>query len=169
MNLSELWIGDPVWIRSKAVKGIFEGIVDENKAKIKAQGAYFIVDAFDISLFHEKAITEEPEDHHLNQVKKTKEWSSFETTLDLHTEKLELSEADLISSQILDIQIRRCRSFIKKAIELKISRIIIIHGKGKGILKEEIQHLVSEFPEVSFTFPVHQEGGLEVLLNYYKF
>jgi DNA-nicking Smr family endonuclease len=36
-----------------------------------------------------------------------------------------------------------CKSFIKKAFDKKAKKIVLIHGKGEGILKAEI-HLVSE-------------------------
>lgn len=40
------------------------------------------------------------------------------------------------------------RNFIMDNIKLKNPVIIIVHGKGKGILKKEIHYLLKKFPEV---------------------
>jgi len=40
--------------------------------------------------------------------------------------------------QILQKQMSACRSFVQKAIRNKTKRIVLIHGKGEGVLKTEI-------------------------------
>ena len=167
MNLDELWIGDKVWVCSKQVPATFEGIVDPDRAKIKIGSKYIVIAKSDLDYFHEQDgfNAEEPD-----PVIRTTPFdrAKFSTTLDLHAEKLNLGSRDLEPQKILSKQLKTCRTFLEKAIQRRVPRVIIIHGKGKGILKHEVGLLLEEFPEVSFTFPVHQGGGLEVLLVYQR-
>lgn len=67
---------------------------------------------------------------------KEKMFQSFE--IDLHfdtlSEKYYLEE----NYQILQKQLSACRAFCQKAIRNKTKRIVIIHGKGEGVLKSEV-------------------------------
>lgn len=61
---------------------------------------------------------------------------SFE--IDLHFEAL-LNDHTLIDThQILQKQLTACKDFIQKSMRKKLKRIVLIHGKGEGILKAEI-------------------------------
>lgn len=61
---------------------------------------------------------------------------SFE--IDLHIEELIDDYKFLNNSEIMMIQMRYCRIFIERAIRLKVSRALLIHGKGEGVLRTEI-------------------------------
>ncbi|MBI3135327.1 MAG: Smr/MutS family protein [Bacteroidetes bacterium] len=58
--------------------------------------------------------------------------------IDLHYESL-YEEMNLKENyQILQKQLTACRSFVQRAIRNKTRRIVLIHGKGEGVLKTEI-------------------------------
>ena len=56
--------------------------------------------------------------------------------------------------------------FIKDNIKLKNSKIIVIHGKGKGILKKEIHHYLKKMKEVkTFHLDYWNQGMTIIELN----
>lgn len=60
------------------------------------------------------------------------------TEIDLHIEMLRDSHAGLANYEIIQIQMTACRSFVQQAIENGQKKIVLIHGKGQGVLKAEI-------------------------------
>ena len=56
----------------------------------------------------------------------------------------------------------RFKRELDSAIKKKTKKLIVIHGKGKGVLKEEISNELKEnFPELSFNDASFQEFGFE--------
>lgn len=62
--------------------------------------------------------------------------------IDLHIENLTDDHRYLSNRDMLEIQLRHCRQFIEKARESKVKKIVIIHGVGKGVLKNEIYQML---------------------------
>lgn len=58
--------------------------------------------------------------------------------IDLHFESLYEGMNVSENYQILQKQMSACRAFVQKAIRNKTKRIVLIHGKGEGVLKTEI-------------------------------
>ncbi|MEN9339175.1 MAG: hypothetical protein RIQ62_487, partial [Bacteroidota bacterium] len=69
--------------------------------------------------------------------------------LDLHIEKLVPQPHSLASREILSIQIKAFQQALDLAIATQQSTIILIHGIGKGTLKQEIHKLLNQTKEVS--------------------
>ena len=61
--------------------------------------------------------------------------------VDLHIENLVDNHINLSNYEIVQIQIRHCEFAIEKAIKNNISKLVVIHGKGEGVLKEEVRKL----------------------------
>lgn len=59
--------------------------------------------------------------------------------LDLHIEALVDRHYHLTNSEIVQIQLTACRNFVQESISQKRKKIILIHGKGEGVLKSEIR------------------------------
>lgn len=72
----------------------------------------------------------------VNPTVSTKSESNFE--IDLHYESLTESLTIKSNHEILQKQLTACRSFVQKSMRNKLKRIVIIHGKGEGVLKSEI-------------------------------
>ena len=164
MDLTTLWIGDEVKIRSSGKTGFFEGI-EAGKAKVRIDGGYTFHAAHDLELF------ETPKDDDLMKIleltprKVARKGISFSNIMDLHLEKLpNYSPGSGIS--ILDYQISKCREFIEEVIHRKLSTATIIHGKGAGVLREQIMTLLSAYKQIKVQHPKNDGGAIEVLLFY---
>ena len=95
--------------------------------------------------------------------------ANFETEIDLHIEKLIPDHKGMSNAEIIKIQLSRFRQFLEKAITLGVPKIYAIHGKGKGILRDEIHILLLEYSEVlSFNNDYHVKyefGATEIFLS----
>ncbi|MBX9449243.1 MAG: Smr/MutS family protein [Taibaiella sp.] len=70
--------------------------------------------------------------------------------IDLHIERLQENYAHLSNAEIVQIQIAACEQAIDQAIRNGQMSLTIIHGVGKGVLKEEIHKLLKSVPEVRY-------------------
>lgn len=70
--------------------------------------------------------------------------------IDLHIEEIVSDYKHLSNGEIIDIQIRHARTIIEKARKNKIGKLIFIHGKGKGVLRSELLHLLSGYTFLEF-------------------
>ena len=66
--------------------------------------------------------------------------------VDLHIEHLIENYRNLSNYEIIQIQIRHCKFTIEEAIKNNITKLVIIHGKGEGVLKEEVRQLLKKYP-----------------------
>lgn len=63
--------------------------------------------------------------------------------IDLHIDALDQNFISTDINQALQKQMVACRAFVKKHIEKRSKKIILIHGKGEGVLKAEIYHYLT--------------------------
>lgn len=68
--------------------------------------------------------------------------------LDLHIEKLVDSTKGLSNTDMLHIQLSTLQRYLHLAILHRQQRMVIIHGLGKGVLRDEVHKLLKETPEV---------------------
>ena len=61
--------------------------------------------------------------------------------IDLHIEELVEEPKKLTPGEMLETQIRHFRDCINEAIAFKISKLVVIHGVGEGILKQNIEYM----------------------------
>ena len=95
------------------------------------------------------------------------ELAEFIPELDLHIEKLTANSKKMNKSEILRTQLSHFESYMDKAIRLGVERVFIIHGVGKGRLRDAISSRLLQMPEVS-TFrnefhPRYGYGATEVV------
>ena len=91
----------------------------------------------------------------------------FNSEIDLHIENLVRSTSKMKNSEILRIQLSHFESFLAQAIRFGVDRIFVIHGVGKGKLKNEIATRLINHPDVK-TFknehhPKYGFGATEVI------
>jgi len=75
----------------------------------------------------------------------------------------------LTSYEILTKQLREFRHFFKKAKEKRVTKLVVIHGVGEGVLKEEIRSYLSKQIEVEFydsDFREYGKGATTIELHY---
>ena len=69
--------------------------------------------------------------------------------LDLHIEQLVSSTKGLSNAEISKKQMDTLERYLHLAIVHRLERMIVIHGLGKGRLKEEVHAMLKQIPEVS--------------------
>lgn len=86
--------------------------------------------------------------------------------LDLHIEKLVKSPRGMSAGDILDYQLRYVRNAVDAARrEGVVKRMVLIHGVGDGILKEELRHLLDGYARCRYcdaAYYLYGEGATEI-------
>ena len=89
-----------------------------------------------------------------------REFAAFDTVLDLHIAKLVPDLKKLDKRKILSTQLAAFEAFMEKAIRLGVDRVFIVHGVGKGKLRDHIATRLINLPEVKrFTNEFHPKFG----------
>ncbi len=68
--------------------------------------------------------------------------------IDLHAENLVPGYRNLESGEILRYQLNHCKNFLEKAIRYNLHKIYVVHGIGKGVLKQEVEKILKQYPEI---------------------
>ncbi len=98
-----------------------------------------------------------------------KEFAQFPLEKDLHIEQLVEDYSKMNNSEIIQKQIQVFNTYLSEAIKLGVSKVFVIHGIGKGKLKNEIATILFRTPEVK-TFkneyhPKYGNGATEIIFN----
>lgn len=168
MNLEDLWIGDTLRVVSNGKIGKYEGHDKNGKLTLKENGLIFHahisdVEAVDEDMLLRKAEIEEDEEIEFKDPVRS---LFFDTTIDLHIDVLKPDLKHGRAEQILNYQLRAAKYYIEKALFLRKHLVTIIHGKGSGALKMEIENLVKSFEETDRTITVNNGGAIEVYFKY---
>ena len=73
-----------------------------------------------------------------------------EHEVDLHIEKLVEDHSGMSNSAMLKLQLDRFQDSLERAMAANMHEIIFIHGSGNGILRKEIQKILSRTPGIRF-------------------
>lgn len=172
MNLDELWIGDKVQIIKSGKRGLFEGVNKAGKARVNVNNKILLVQSDNITIQKETELEIDPsiddiQSYNNNPTKHSNApQRKFTSEIDLHINKLNPDIANEHAQLILDHQLVMCRAFISDAISRKKNVVTVVHGKGKGVLKEEVLHLLKEYSAVRFAIEVNDGGAQEVWFRY---
>ena len=91
---------------------------------------------------------------------RSKKLAEFNRELDLHIEKLTDKHSSMNNGQKLKLQLDTFQRFLEDAIIIGIDRVFVIHGIGKGKLKNEIAAILFQHPEVkTFVNEFHPRYG----------
>ena len=87
--------------------------------------------------------------------------------IDLHIEAIESKYNEKINkTKYLERQKQECINAINKCIKQKIPKLIIIHGIGEGILKQEIIKIISSYDNIYYQdAPIKKYGNGATILN----
>ncbi|MFZ1749602.1 MAG: Smr/MutS family protein [Saprospiraceae bacterium] len=169
MNINDLWIGDRVTIKSSGREGVFVGIHQQGKARIKVNDKILLIQPHNLELISEKEYFFDI-DQYLKEDEAPKKPTARATkgnighSIDLHIEVLAPHMTHDKPAFILEYQLKMSQEFIRESIARKSSHITIIHGKGQGVLKTAIEHQLSLVDQVKITFSKHGGGAIEVWL-----
>lgn len=86
--------------------------------------------------------------------------ASFRHELDLHAEKLVSDTSEYSSAELFELQLRALEDYINKAHELELPEVFIIHGLGKGKLRQAVDHYLKYHGAVvSYRNDFHEKYG----------
>lgn len=88
--------------------------------------------------------------------------------LDLHIEELTDRYHQMSHGDILEYQLRCCRQFIQEAYNKHYRRVVLIHGRGEGVLKMEIHRYLDRMPNVDYhdaPYRTYGYGATEVVIH----
>jgi DNA-nicking Smr family endonuclease len=89
--------------------------------------------------------------------------------IDLHIESLVDSHAGMSNAEILKIQMKEFKNFYAKAREKHIRKLVIIHGVGEGVLKEDVRLFLSKKDGLEYydaDFREYGKGATAVEIRY---
>ena len=52
-----------------------------------------------------------------------------------------------------------------QCIRNRLPNALIIHGKGEGVLRQEIRHMISLEPKIKLQISVNHDGATEIWFN----
>ena len=89
-------------------------------------------------------------------------------TINLHIENLLDSHGHMANHEIVLFQIDYCRKQIDKHMERGTTQLLIIHGVGKGRLKDEVQYLLNSYPNIEYMDESYSNMSLGATKVYLK-
>ncbi len=161
IDIGDLWIGDLLLLKKSGRIGKFEGRSGHKKVRIKV-GEKMIITPITNVEYAPKDAKIETFDYSHRPKKILKSSAALSDIIDLHIEELNPSLQTSRVERIVDFQVKAAKDFIEDSIFNNTKKILIIHGKGEGVLKSEILHLLSLYNDVQFTFDKNNGGATEV-------
>ena len=89
----------------------------------------------------------------------------IEEHIDLHIEQLIDSHRGMSNAEIVTFQMRAFERFFQNALRKNLYRVLIIHGKGEGVLRSEIHQYLRNFANVEFFDSDLGRGSTEVIIK----
>jgi hypothetical protein len=88
------------------------------------------------------------------------EFANFNPVIDLHIENLTANSKGMTNGEIINMQLQYFERFMQKAYRLGVPRVFIIHGVGKGKLRDAIAtKLLQEYDIQTFKNEYHPKYG----------
>ncbi len=88
--------------------------------------------------------------------------------VDLHIEELIDNHHNMSNAEIMQVQISRLKAFLYQAQTKGVHRMIIIHGRGEGVLKNEVWKILGTHSNYDFHDASYREygyGATEVIVS----
>ena len=89
--------------------------------------------------------------------------------IDLHIEEITDSHSGLSNFEILSKQLKEFKNFYKRAKSKFIRKIVVIHGVGEGVLKDEVRLFLSKQEGIEYfdaDFREYGKGATSVEIHY---
>ncbi|MFV8226877.1 Smr/MutS family protein [Christiangramia aquimixticola] len=92
--------------------------------------------------------------------RRSKERAAPPMEVDLHIHQLVKSSRGMSNHEMLNLQLDTARHKLEFAVRKRIQKIVFIHGVGEGVLKMELEYLLSRYSNVKFYDADYQKYGL---------
>ena len=149
---------------SELVKNIFEENINHHNLVFEPE--------FDFSNSSlpaiNKLISEKEFSEKKNQSRKHNRADDYVQEIDLHIENLIGQHKYLSNGEIIVIQLNFFQSKLEAAIRNKLSKLVVIHGVGNGVLKSEIRKILHSYSGVDFfdaSYSKYGFGATEIRLK----
>ncbi len=80
--------------------------------------------------------------------------------VDLHINQLVRSSKGMANHEMLNLQLDTARHKLEFAMRKRIQKVVFIHGVGEGVLKMELEYLLSRYSNLKFYDADYQKYGL---------
>ncbi len=169
MKEEDLWIGDRILLIKSNRIGFYEGKTLTEKFKINVNGKIILTSLSNLSILKEEKIKKSIDFPSVpskpDKVLGNRTFKDFNPIIDLHIEKLAPELIKEVPQMIVRHQLNACKLHVEEAIKIGIKTLTIIHGRGKGELRKEVEHLLTNYSEIHFTTLKHNGGATEVWLR----
>jgi len=157
-------IGDYVFVKSLNKKGIILSISTKSeKCKVQIDNMKMLVSIFDIEKLDKLDKAPEKYSYIRNGSDKGLSGRDSFSLSKIKTFRNEISIRQLTIEEAQPV----LEKYLDDAYLLGVSPVYIIHGKGKGILREEVKKLLNEISFIkSFRLGDAKEGGIGVTVVY---
>jgi len=176
--ITDFKIGDKVRLVDEDGEGLIKAIKD-SKIWVEIDGFEMPFTASQVvkiefdDLIADASVKMSPKDREMAKQSRQKlddlgqtEHSVYE--LDLHIEELLDRHDRMSNAEILNYQMSKCRAFVREAIDKRYPKVVLIHGVGEGVLKDEIHHWLHGLDHIEFhdaPYRTYGYGATEVLIR----
>lgn len=172
MKRKEIKIGAKVSVIDDTIKGIVISIKNK-EVTIKDENEFLyqyeplelvVIDDVDILNNIDVIKVKGKETQNKRRTTKTKNKITSFLEVDLHIHQITKSNKGMRNHAMLTKQLSVAKQKLNFAIENKIKKVVFIHGIGKGVLKEELYHLLKKYPvEINdASYKKYGQGAIEV-------
>lgn len=162
-DYNKLVVGDQVSFMNDSTKGVIVSILSDQEYEVEIEDGFTIpanrleiekVWVSEISVDQKGLSNQLKKDlqksHSSAASKPHKEGVSYfsHNECDLHIENITDSWKGLTNFEIVTIQLNHFRKRLHQALEDNEPSLVVIHGVGKGVLKEEIYKYLTQFPNI---------------------
>ena len=161
-DYNKLKVGDLVNFMGDNSKGKVVAILPENNYEIEIEAGFTIpanrleiekiwvkdIEVDDKQLKRQKKIDENKSSNRFSKSHQAPSKFFHDHEIDLHIENLIESWKGLSNFDIVSIQLSSFRKRFNQALVNNESFLVVIHGVGKGVLREEIYNYLRQFPGV---------------------
>ena len=88
--------------------------------------------------------------------------------VDLHIETILERYQHWPNYEIVQLQLKKCKNAIERAIQKKVYKLTIVHGKGSGVLREEVHQLLNNYSVEIRDSKFQEYGGGATEVFFYR-
>lgn len=88
--------------------------------------------------------------------------------VDLHIEELVEDHRGWTNAEIIECQLDKFENVLNAAFQTRKRKMVIIHGRGDGILRSEIRKKLQDYPGIEVhdaSYKTYGQGATEILLH----
>ena len=159
---NKLKVGDLVSFMGDNSKGKVVAILSDNNYEIEIEAGFTIpvnrleiekifvqdIEIDDQQLMRQKKIDKNNNFHRVSKSHQAPSKFFHDHEIDLHIENLNHSSMDLTNFDIVSIQLSSFRKRFNQALMNNEPFLVVIHGVGKGVLRQEIYKYLRQFPDI---------------------